>query len=390
MSIGQAVLGYLYAGLTSVATGGPLFDSVIVLEFWMGMHIQFRAMDNLATECKTMLNHPLAFVGGPLHMSTKVWCKTAQLKGMKAWRDYFRKISVAEFNMRPRFLHNRAIRLPQHTRLALRLLGNEALVLYNPDRCYLQCGGDRTVVPILSHYLPIQKRKMDDEQDERDVRRALVHWEGCTRSVVQAKVEEDEDRAKEQINNWEHRGKAVKSDATTDDAYLQAYALKYGGKVYKSTRHQVDVAGEVATLRALLYSAVQDREATQRQTAELRREFERVRSTGVGGASSSRAAGGSPSLLEAQLARAVLRAEEAQRHLEERERDLQLTTEHAMDLQGQRDQVQGQRDQLQGQRDELQREIETTRGERDQLRIRAEAAEAQVAEATKELVALRV
>ncbi|MQL74673.1 hypothetical protein Taro_007021 [Colocasia esculenta] len=70
--------------------------------------------------------------------------------------------------------------------------------------------------------------------------------------------------AKEQIDDWERRGKAVKSDATTDDAYLQAYALKYGGKVYKSARHQVDVAGEIASLRALLYSAVQDYEAAQR------------------------------------------------------------------------------------------------------------------------------
>ncbi|MQL94502.1 hypothetical protein Taro_027159 [Colocasia esculenta] len=91
-------------------------------------------------------------------------------------------------------------------------------------------------------------------------------------------------------------------------------------------------------------------------------ELERVRGAGAGGASSSRSARGSPSLLEARLAGAVLRAEEAQRHLEEQERDLQLTTEHAMDLQG----------------------------ERDQLRTRAEAAEAQVAEATKELAALRV
>ncbi|MQL68218.1 hypothetical protein Taro_000474 [Colocasia esculenta] len=140
--------------------------------------------------------------------------------------------------------------------------------------------------------------------------------------------------AKEQIDNWERRGKAVKSDATTDDAYLQAYALKYSGKVYKSARHQVDVSGEIASLRALLYSAVQDREAAQRQTAELWRELERVRSTGAGGASSSRGAGGSPSLLEAQLAGA--------------ETDLRLTTEHAMDLQGLRDQLQGQRDQLQG------------------------------------------
>ncbi|MQL78582.1 hypothetical protein Taro_011030, partial [Colocasia esculenta] len=69
------------------------------------------------------------------------------------------------------------------------------------------------------------------------------------------------ERAKEQINNWEHREKAVRSDATTDDAYLQAYALRYGGKV--------DVAGEVALLRALLYSEMQDWEAAQRQTAEL-------------------------------------------------------------------------------------------------------------------------
>ncbi|MQM19868.1 hypothetical protein Taro_052885 [Colocasia esculenta] len=171
------------------------------------------------------------------------------------------------------------------------------------------------------------------------------------------------------IENWERKAKAVKSDATTDDANLQAYTLKYGGKVYKSARHQVDVTGEIASLRALLYLAVQDREAAQRQTAELRSELERVRGAGAGGASSSRSAGGSPSLLEARLAGAVLRAEEAQRHLEERERDLQLTTEHAMDLQGQRDQL---------------------RGERDQLCTQAEAAEAQVAEATRELAALRV
>ncbi|MQL92337.1 hypothetical protein Taro_024960 [Colocasia esculenta] len=46
------------------------------------------------------------------------------------------------------------------------------------------------------------------------------------------------EQAREQIENWERKGKAVMSDVTTDDAYLQAYALKYGGKVYKSARHQ--------------------------------------------------------------------------------------------------------------------------------------------------------
>ncbi|MQM11657.1 hypothetical protein Taro_044564 [Colocasia esculenta] len=155
------------------------------------------------------------------------------------------------------------------------------------------------------------------------------------------------ERAREQIKNWERKGKGVRSDATTDDAYLQAYALKYGGKVYKSARHQ---------------SAVQDREAAQRQTTELQSELERVRGTGAGGASSSQSAGGSPSLMEARLAGAVLRAEEAQRHLEERERDLELAHEQAMTLQS----------------------------ERDQLRVQAEATESQVAEMTWELATLRV
>ncbi|MQL84161.1 hypothetical protein Taro_016670 [Colocasia esculenta] len=185
-----------------------------------------------------------------------------------------------------------------------------------------------------------------------------------------------QERAREQIENWERKGKAVRSDATTDDAYLQAYTLKYGGKVYKSARHQVDVTGEIASLRALLHSAVHDREAAQRQTAELRSELERVRGTGAGGASSSRSAGGSPSLMEARLTGAVLRAEEAQRHLKERERDLELAHEHAMELQSERDRFRG--------------EVQTTRSERDQLRIRAEVAEAQVAEMARELAMLRV
>ncbi|MQL97742.1 hypothetical protein Taro_030440 [Colocasia esculenta] len=140
------------------------------------------------------------------------------------------------------------------------------------------------------------------------------------------------ERAREQIENWERKGKGV------------------------------DVTGEIASLRALLQSTVQDREAAQRQMTELRSELERARGTGAGGASSSRSAGGSPSLMEARLAGAVLRAEEAQRHLEERERDLELAHEHAMTLQS----------------------------ERDQLRIRAEAAEAQVAEMTRESATLRV
>ncbi|MQM16521.1 hypothetical protein Taro_049479 [Colocasia esculenta] len=199
MKIRQAGLGFLYAGLTSATLGGPFYGSVIALELWMGMHIQFRAVEDLTTECKTMLNHPLTYVGGRLHMSTRAWCKTAQVKGIEAWHKFLRNLTVADFDMRPRFMHRRMIHLPQRTGLALRLLGNGALVSYNPDCCYLQCGSARTVVPLLSHFPPIQERKRGDVQDERDMRSAVVHWEGCAMSVIQAEVEEDDDVTKEYV-----------------------------------------------------------------------------------------------------------------------------------------------------------------------------------------------
>ncbi|MQL97616.1 hypothetical protein Taro_030316 [Colocasia esculenta] len=166
------------------------------------------------------------------------------------------------------------------------------------------------------------------------------------------------ERAREQIENWERKGKAVKSDATTDDAYFQAWMLL--ARLHRS--------GPCFIRRCKIGRQLRGRQRSC--------ELERVRGAGAGGASSSRSAGGSPSLLEARLAGAVLRAEEAQRHLEERERDLQLTTEHAMELQGERDRFRG--------------EAQTTRSERGQLRIRAEAAEAQVAEMAWELATLRV
>ncbi|MQL68643.1 hypothetical protein Taro_000917, partial [Colocasia esculenta] len=199
MKIGQAVQGFLYAGLTSAALGGPFYGSVVAFELWMGMHVQFRAVEDLTMECKTMLNHPLAYVGGQLHMSPRAWCKTAQVKGIQAWRQYLRSLTVADFDMRPRFMHGQTIHLPQRAGLALRLLGNGVLVSYNPNRCHLQCGAARTVVPLLSHFPPIQERKRGDAQDERDMRSAIVHWEGCATSAIQAEVEEDDEAIMEYI-----------------------------------------------------------------------------------------------------------------------------------------------------------------------------------------------
>ncbi|MQM06589.1 hypothetical protein Taro_039415 [Colocasia esculenta] len=544
MNIGQAVLGFLYAGLSSAAMGGPFLGSIVALELWMGVHIQFRVMDALAPECKSLLHHPLAYAGGPLHMTTRVWCKTAQVKGLKAWHEYLRRLTAGDMRIRvswtlvlaaflafPPFQRNRIEEMgfgeifrmermrtdPALTQALRSRWDTEAMAFVFPwghmipileyvswitglrvygrpvsgftYPCYHDIAERLLELPVerRSSLIPrkaLQEglglhnvaRQTSDDADEyleqlvRGSRRELasepgpqadldlcrflilflgrllfatrgdvvhcrflplledlsevggyawgaaflahqfdnlgaserqtstigfypflqvwayLHLLGLGRGVLerpglvpiarrwgsprdyrslgdqltrllemidsypypdvvwQPYLEESDEgqpqlvqarpyfgsfrglhdttdwhvRAQEQINNWERRGKAVKSAATTDDAYLQAYALKYGGKVYKSAQHQVDVAGEIASLWALLRSATQDREVAQKQVEELRRELDRVRSAAAGGASSSRGEESHQRELTDQLAAAVLRAEEAERDLVDR------------------------------------------------------------------------
>ncbi|MQL74519.1 hypothetical protein Taro_006882, partial [Colocasia esculenta] len=54
-----------------------------------------------------------------------------------------------------------------------------------------------------------------------------------------------------------------------DTTYWREFALKYGAKVYRGARRQVDVTGEIASLRALLHSPGQDREVARREVEQL-------------------------------------------------------------------------------------------------------------------------
>ncbi|MQM11586.1 hypothetical protein Taro_044500, partial [Colocasia esculenta] len=103
-------------------------------------------------------------------------------------------------------------------------------------------------------------------------------------------------------------------------------------------RSAVDVTGEIASLRALLHSVVQDQEAAQREVEQLCAELDRVRRTQTG-ASSSRVAGGSQSDLEDRLAAAVRKAKEAQAELAERKTELRSATDRAAQLQREVDRV---------------------------------------------------
>ncbi|MQL81077.1 hypothetical protein Taro_013541 [Colocasia esculenta] len=88
-------------------------------------------------------------------------------------------------------------------------------------------------------------------------------------------------RVREQLEDWEQRGRVVTSEATSDEDYFCAYARRYGAQ-----RDELDRAQQM-----------------------------------VGGASSSRDEPGR-SVLEGQLAVAVTRAEDALTQLREREADL--------------------------------------------------------------------
>ncbi|MQM04868.1 hypothetical protein Taro_037676 [Colocasia esculenta] len=90
-------------------------------------------------------------------------------------------------------------------------------------------------------------------------------------------------RVREQLDDWEQRGKEVVCEATSDEDYFWAYAWRYGAQVYKGTRRPLDPKGRISSL-------------------EIRAELDRAQQMG-GGASSSREDPGH-SVLEGQLASA--------------------------------------------------------------------------------------
>ncbi|MQM12604.1 hypothetical protein Taro_045523 [Colocasia esculenta] len=88
--------------------------------------------------------------------------------------------------------------------------------------------------------------------------------------------------------------------------------------------------GEIASLWALLHSAVQDREIARREVEQL---LAGVRRAQVDASSSRAAAEGSQSDLEDRLASALGRAKEAQAELTERVTELRTATDRAACLQ---------------------------------------------------------
>ncbi|MQM00588.1 hypothetical protein Taro_033325 [Colocasia esculenta] len=125
---------------------------------------------------------------------------------------------------------------------------------------------------------------------------------------------------REQLDDWERRGKEVVSEATSDEDYFRAYARRYGAQVYKGTRRPLDPEGRISSLEGILHSTIQQRDDLQTVVDQLWAELDRAQQM-VGGASSSREDPGR-SVLEGQLASAAARAEDALAQLREREQEL--------------------------------------------------------------------
>ncbi|MQL79152.1 hypothetical protein Taro_011589 [Colocasia esculenta] len=130
-------------------------------------------------------------------------------------------------------------------------------------------------------------------------------------------------RVREQLEDWEQRGREVVSEATSDEDYFHAYAQRYGAQVYKGSRRPLDPEGRIASLEGVLHSTIQQRDDLQAVVDQLRAELDRAQQM-VGGASSSREDPGR-SMLEGQLAAAVAREEDALAQVQAQETELRAS-----------------------------------------------------------------
>ncbi|MQM09030.1 hypothetical protein Taro_041890 [Colocasia esculenta] len=68
-------------------------------------------------------------------------------------------------------------------------------------------------------------------------------------------------RVREQLDDWERRGKEVVSEAASNEDYFRAYARKYGA--------QLDPEGRISSLEGILHSTIQQRDDLQAVVDQL-------------------------------------------------------------------------------------------------------------------------
>ncbi|MQL73418.1 hypothetical protein Taro_005764 [Colocasia esculenta] len=92
--------------------GGPLYGSMILLEYWLEVRIKFKPVENPTTESRIFGGHPLCFIGGMAKFSNHVVCRTADKKTRSAWRLCLNTLPIEHFAMDIAVLRGVDIRLP--------------------------------------------------------------------------------------------------------------------------------------------------------------------------------------------------------------------------------------------------------------------------------------
>src|SRR5262249_58041701 len=176
-SLTHVIPTHLYSGLTSACLGKPFHGSTILLDIWLSFHIKVgHYTDESDENIRPYDRNPIFRIKDALHYTDKMVIKTTHVRSRSEWRKFLNNLPVLEFL----FFSEALIKLKFKTRpcagVDLRLVGSKELVLYNAHRCHLQIGQPRHLVPLLSHYPPIEPRKFRSYQDQVEVRTCIELW----------------------------------------------------------------------------------------------------------------------------------------------------------------------------------------------------------------------
>ena len=185
-SISQAVLAFLYSGLTAASTGQRPYGSMLVLSLWMDIHLRFRMGDALTDS--RIFQTSTEFLFKTLIGLKTAYAPLAHLKTRADWRDFFKDMQSRHFLFIPCYMENKMVQVRLGRFVEHRLIGSTELVMYNAHRCFLQIGENRSKeFPGVSHLPPIVSR---DLKDGAEALTALGLWMLSPVLKVQVKVEE--------------------------------------------------------------------------------------------------------------------------------------------------------------------------------------------------------
>src|SRR5262249_19129755 len=97
-SVAQAVLAYLYNGLSSTCLGGPFYGRVILLDIWFSFHLKMDfGVNESDNRIRSYERRPIFRIKDALHYSDKMAIKTLHVHNRTEWRRFLASLPCSEF-----------------------------------------------------------------------------------------------------------------------------------------------------------------------------------------------------------------------------------------------------------------------------------------------------